>query len=146
MKLISNGVGQLRTLRRIWMMASSLAGGTTLRFSVSDRAGPKAKIFPPFATASWSFFVVPMLGAGSFLSFRLSPRSLTRRMPPVPLPSYASELIRAEVISIVPKRSRKSEIWRPEKIQVANMAITKAMRIASVIRILRIFFQNRGLR
>src|SRR6267143_693561 len=59
-------------------------------------------------------------------------------MPPVPLPSYAIELIRAEVISIVPKRSRKSEIWRPPKIQVARTAMRKAMRIASAIRILRI--------
>jgi hypothetical protein len=59
-------------------------------------------------------------------------------MPPVPLPSYAIELIRAEVISIVPKRSRKSETCRPLKIHVANMATKNAMRIPSVIRILRI--------
>jgi len=37
-------------------------------------------------------------------------------MPPVPLPSYLIELIRAEFISIVPKRSRKREIWRPPRI------------------------------
>src|SRR6267142_4536322 len=58
-------------------------------------------------------------------------------MPPVPLPSYAIELIRAEVISIVPKRSRKSEIWRPPKIQLATMATTNATRIPRLIKILR---------
>src|SRR5580704_9281161 len=62
-----------------------------------------------------------------------------RRLPPVPLPSYAIELIRAEFISIVPKRSRKSEMWRPPKIEVANVATINAMRIPSAIRILRIF-------
>jgi len=137
MKLTSNGVGQLRMLRRILIEASSPVDGTTGRFAASGRAGPKAKTFPPFARASWSFFVVPMFGLGPFLSFRLSARWLTWRIPPVPLPSYAIELIRAEVISMVPKRSRKSEIWRPAKIQLATMAITNATRTPSVMRILR---------
>src|SRR4029077_8291487 len=38
---------------------------------------------------------------------------------------------------MVPKRSRKSEIWRPAKIQLATMAITNATRTPSVMRILR---------
>src|SRR6266480_2639235 len=60
-------------------------------------------------------------------------------MPPVPLPSYPIELIRAEVISIVPKRSRKSEIGCPPKSQLADMAMINAMRIPRVTRTLRIW-------
>jgi len=48
----ANGVGQLRVLRRISMNASSPAGGAVTRFSVSDRAGPKAKTFPLSARPS----------------------------------------------------------------------------------------------
>src|SRR5437773_3866902 len=59
-------------------------------------------------------------------------------MPPLPLPSYAIELIRSEAVSIVPNRSMNNETWRPRKVHRAESATTKRTRIASVIRILRI--------
>ena len=94
MKFKSNGVGQLRTLRRMARDALSPAGGTVARRTSAfsgvdvDTTGPKAKTFPPLAKANWSFFVEPMLGEIFGVgSFRLNPTPFTIKMPPVPLPS-----------------------------------------------------------
>ena len=55
-------------------------------------SGPKGKTLPLLANASWLSLVEPTLSDNPGpTSFRLKLRSLTMRMPPVPLPSYATD-------------------------------------------------------
>src|SRR2546423_12641633 len=89
MKLRSNGVGQLIALRRIVIEASSPSSGATASSSLRDaRRSPKLKTCPLNDNATSSSLVVPISRErnSGFIELRVSARSLTRRMPPAPIP------------------------------------------------------------